>query len=629
MLLNKNLSMKKDIIKCALSALLMAGGFVSEIFFPYIPYLSMALFVISYLIVGIEVLIDAFSGIFRGNFMNETFLMTIATVGALVIGEYAEAVGVMLFYNIGEMFQEYSVNKSRKSISALMEICPEKANLIMEGEIKEIPAEEVKEGDILLVKPGERFPVDSVITSGETSIDRSALTGESLPRSVKAGDEILSGEINLNGTVHVKALKEAKESAAAKILEMTENASERKSKSEKFITRFSAVYTPLVVILAVLLAVIPPLLIEGQDFSTWIYRALSFLVVSCPCALVISVPLSFFAAIGRSSREGILVKGGTAIESLSKVSRVVFDKTGTLTKGKFEVSRIKPAAGISEAELLHKAALLECNSSHPIALSVMKAYGEAIENMENLNHKEIAGKGVMLEYENKVMLAGNLKLLKDYDVAGTENVSEAEAEGTVVYIAEDGKYLGLIEVSDTLKQDSTEAVNSLKKENILSYMLTGDSKISAQKMAEKLGISEVKSELLPGDKLSALESIMKDNKEAMKTAFVGDGINDAPSIALSDVGIAMGALGSDAAVEASDVVLVDDKPSKILTAIKLARKTMVIVKENIVFALGVKFLVLLLIALGLGNMWFAIFADVGVSVLAILNSMRMLIAKSK
>lgn len=614
--------MKKDIIKCSLSALFLIGGFISEVFFPFVPYLSLVLFLISYLIVGLEVLINAFSGLFRGNLLDETFLMTVATVGALIIGEFAEAVGVMLFYNIGEMFQEYSVNKSRKSIAALMEICPDKANLILDGEVKEVYTEEVKVNDILLVRPGERFPVDCVIVKGETSINKSALTGESLPYEAGEGDEILSGEINISGAVQVKALREAKESAAAKILELTENAAERKSKSERFITRFSAVYTPLVVMLALLLAVVPPLIIKGETFEVWVYRALSFLVVSCPCALVISVPLSFFASIGRASSEGILVKGGTSLESLSKVTRAVFDKTGTLTKGQFEVTAIKPIEGVSKEELLYKAALCECNSNHPIALSVMKAYGKKIDEAENINIKEIAGKGIEAIFENRVLLAGNVKLLKENNVAIPERI-ENSVSGAAVYIAECGRFLGVIEASDTLKEDSKEAVNALESENIRTYMLTGDSKINAEKIASSLNISSLKYELLPEDKLHSLEDIMKENKG--KTAFIGDGINDAPSIALSDVGIAMGALGSDAAVEAADIVLVDDKPSKIITAVKISRKTMIIVKENIVFALGVKFLVLLLIALGLGNMWFAIFADVGVSVLAILNSMRMLI----
>ena len=618
--------MKKDIIKCSLSALFLAGGFISEIFFPFVPYLSVILFLISYLIVGIEVLINAFSGLFRGNLLDETFLMTVATVGALIIGEFAEAVGVMLFYNIGEMFQEYSVNKSRKSIQALMEICPDKANLLTKGEVKEVYSEEVKVNDILLVRPGERFPVDCVIVKGETSINKSALTGESLPCEAGEGTEILSGEINLSGAVQVKALKEAKESAAAKILELTENAAERKSKSERFITRFSAVYTPLVVILALLLAVVPPLIISGETFETWIYRALSFLVVSCPCALVISVPLSFFAAIGRASSEGILVKGGTSLESLSKVTKAVFDKTGTLTKGQFEVTAIKPVEGVSKETLLYKAAICECNSNHPIALSIMKAYGKKLENAEDISINEVAGKGVVaLMGENRI-LAGNLKLLKDKGVIVPEEIIKS-VTGVAVYIAENEKFIGFIEASDTLKEDSKEAVKSLEKENIRTYMLTGDSKSNAEKIASSLNISYLKYELLPEDKLNSLEDIMKDNKG--NTAFIGDGINDAPSIALSDVGIAMGALGSDAAVEAADIVLVDDKPSKIINAIKISRKTMKIVKENIIFALGVKFLVLLLIALGLGNMWFAIFADVGVSVLAILNSMRMLVAKSK
>ena len=614
--------MKKDIIKCSLSALFLLAGFIGKLFFPFVPYLSETLFLVSYLIVGIEVLINAFSGLFRGNLLDETFLMTVATVGAIIIGEFAEAVGVMLFYNVGEMFQEYSVNKSRKSIQALMEICPDKANLFINGEVEEIYAEEVKINDILLVRPGERFPVDCVIIKGETSINKSALTGESLPYEAGEGDEILSGEINLSGAVQVKAIKEAKESAAAKILELTENAAERKSKSEKFITRFSAVYTPLVVILALLLAVVPPLLIQGETYETWIYRALSFLVVSCPCALVISVPLSFFASIGRASSEGILVKGGTSLESLSKVTKVVFDKTGTLTKGQFEVTGIHPVEGVSEKELLFKAALCECNSNHPIALSIMKAYGNKIDNSENLSINEAAGKGIVAEYGGNIILAGNLKLLKDRGVSVPSDINN-EITAAAVYIAENEKFIGFIEACDTLKEDAKDAVTALERENIRTFMLTGDSKLNAEKIASSLNISSVKYELLPEDKLTSLEDIMKGNKG--NTAFIGDGINDAPSIALSDVGVAMGALGSDAAVEAADIVLVDDKPSKIITAVKIAKKTMKIVKENIAFALGVKFLVLLLIAVGFGNMWFAIFADVGVSVLAILNSMRMLI----
>lgn len=580
-------------------------------------------FLIAYLIAGGDVIREAAENILHGQVFDENFLMAVATVGAFVVGEYPEGVAVMLFYQVGELFQSYAVNRSRKSISELMDIKPDFANVKKaDGGIKTVAPGEVNIGDIIVVKPGERIPLDGVVVKGNASVDTSALTGESLPREVENGDNIISGSVNLNGLIEVKVEKKFSESTVSRILELVENASSKKAPAEKFITRFARYYTPIVVLLAVALAVIPPIILGGNVWYDWIYRALTFLVISCPCALVISVPLSFFGGIGAASSKGVLVKGSNYLEELAKCDIVMFDKTGTLTKGNFKVTKINTQPDIDENQVLEAAAICETNSNHPIALSIMKAYGKSIGKAD-IKVNEIAGHGIEAEHNNKKYYAGNTKLMKQIGIT-----VDNDDIGTIVYVAVDNKYYGNIVISDEIKETSKKAIEQLKKCGVhKTVMLTGDRAVIAEDVAKKIGVSDVFAELLPGDKVDKVEEILKTKNENSRVAFVGDGINDAPVLARADVGIAMGALGSDAAIEAADVVLMDDNPQGIAKAIKIARKTIVIVKENIVFALGVKVLILILAAFGIANMWAAVFADVGVAVIAILNALRALSTK--
>jgi Cd2+/Zn2+-exporting ATPase len=550
--------------------------------------------------------------------------MSVASIGAFIIGEYSEGVAVMIFYQVGELFQNYAVEQSRKSISSLMDIRPDFASVKRGDELIRTDPEEVKIGDIIVIKPGEKVPLDSKVIEGNSTVDTSALTGESVPREISAGDEILSGCINLSGAVTAVVSKEFEESTVSKILDLVENAASKKSKSEQFITRFAAYYTPAVVIIAVLLAFIPPLLIKEAAFEDWLYRALSFLVVSCPCALVISIPLSFFGGIGGASKKGILVKGGNYLEALANTQTVVFDKTGTLTKGVFKVQEIH-AEGISDNELLELAAYAESYSNHPISLSLRRAYGKDIDNGKITDVEEISGHGVSASIGGKNVLAGNSKLMRLKNIPFDDTCSA----GTLVHLAVDSRYVGCILIADELKDDSKKAIKELKSNGIKkTVMLTGDNRASAKKAAEELVIDEFYSELLPLGKVEKLEEIIKNKPANSKVAFVGDGINDAPVLALADIGIAMGGLGSDAAIEAADIVIMTDEPSKIADAMKISRKTLSIAKQNTAFAIGVKILVLVLSAAGIATMWAAVFADVGVSVIAILNSLRSLNVKN-
>jgi len=580
-------------------------------------YVEIAVFLAAYLMIGWDVLFMAVRNIFHGEIFDENFLMTIAGIGAFCIGEYPEGAAVMLFYQVGELFQSYAVGKSRKSIADLMNIRPEYANLLRDGKWVKVNPEEVSVGDQILVSAGEKIPLDGRIVSGTASMDSSALTGESAPRSLEEGDEALSGCINLSGVLTIQVTKSFGESMVTKILNLVEYATEKKAKSEQFITKFARVYTPIVVAIAALLAVLPPLLISGETFTTWIYRALTFLVISCPCALVISVPLSFFAGIGAASRKGILVKGSNYLEALGKTEMVVFDKTGTLTEGHFAVSKICPVE-MKEAELLEWAALAENFSGHPISVSLKSAYEKEIDFKRIGQFEEISGHGIKAVVDGKTVLAGNEKLMKK---EGIENASVSEI-GTIVHIAVSGKYEGYIVISDTIKPDAREIVQYLKKSGIRIAMLTGDTKEVGQRVSDELKIDEVYTQLLPSDKLEKVEGFLAKKKKRGTLSFVGDGINDAPVLARADIGIAMGGLGSDAAIEAADIVLMDDRPSKIKDAIAIAKKTVKIANQNIVFALGIKILILLLGAVGIASMWAAVFADVGVSVLAILNAMR-------
>lgn len=581
--------------------------------------IELLLYLISYVLVGGEVILGALRNIRRGQVFDENFLMGIATIGAFAIGEYPEGVAVMLFYQIGEMFQDMAVNRSRKSISALMDIRPDFANLKVEDDIKKVEPEEVRIGDIIIVKPGEKVPLDGKIIEGNSMVDTAALTGESVPREVGAGDSILSGVINKNGLLTIKVDKEFGDSTVAKILDLVQNASSKKAPTENFITKFARYYTPAVVFAALALAVIPPLVIEGADFSQWIYRALAFLVVSCPCALVVSIPLGFFGGIGGASKNGILVKGGNYLEALNNVEMVVFDKTGTLTKGIFIVTEIKPENNISKEELIACAAYAENYSNHPIATSILRAYGEEIIQDKIKDYEEISGHGVKVILEGKEVLAGNYKLMDNENIA----YKEVETIGTVVHLAIEKKYAGYIIISDEVKEDSAKAIKALKaigvKKNV---MLTGDNKTVGIKIAKELDLDEVHSELLPDQKVEKLELLFKEKSAKGKIIFVGDGINDAPVLARADIGIAMGGVGSDAAIEAADVVIMTDEPSKIAIAIKIAKKTRSIVMQNIVFALGIKIIILGLVAFGAGTMWEAVFGDVGVALLAVLNAMR-------
>lgn len=579
--------------------------------------------IISYAFVGIEVLLSAVRNICKGKVFDENFLMSIATLGAIAIGQYPEGVAVMVFYEIGEMFQSYAVNRSRKSISELMDIKAEYANLVKGDTTEKVLPEEVKIDDIIMIKPGERVPLDGVIVSGDTSVDSSALTGESMPVNKKVGDEILAGCINNTNVIEVKVTHEFEESTVARILELVQNASSKKASTEKFITKFARYYTPIVVICALALAIIPSVFIQGANPNEWIYRALIFLVVSCPCALVISVPLGLFAGIGGASKKGILVKGGNYLESLKNIDTVVFDKTGTLTKGAFKVTQINNVE-ISKSELLKYAAICERYSNHPIAKSILEEYNASnnsdIEEIKIDNHEEVSGKGVITQIQDKKILAGNSKLMSSNGII----VPKDDYIGTVVYVAINNEYKGSIIISDEVKSDSKEAISELKALGVNKVvMLTGDSKKVANAVASELGIENVYSELLPGDKVEKVEALLKEERKG-KLAFVGDGINDAPVLARADVGVAMGGIGSDAAIEAADVVLMKDEPTALANAIKIGRKTNKILWQNIIFALGIKIIVLILATIGDANMWEAVFADVGVTLIAVINSMRAL-----
>lgn len=591
-------------------------------------YLRFVLFMIPYLVIGYDILKKAFKGILNKQVFDENFLMAVATVGAILLGDYSEGVAVMLFYQIGELFQSYAVGKSRRNISELMDIRPDYANIEKDGTLEQVDPDEVEIGTIIVVQPGEKVPIDGVIIGGISTLNTSALTGESLPRDAKAGDEVISGCINMTGLLKIRTTKEFGESTVSKILELVENSSSRKSKSENFISKFAKYYTPAVCYGALALAFIPPivLLIMGKPamWGDWIYRALTFLVISCPCALVISIPLSFFAGIGGASNQGILVKGSNYLETLAQTKYVVFDKTGTMTQGVFEVSGIHHNE-MPDEKLLEYAALAECSSSHPISKSLQKAYGKPIDRNRVTDIEEISGNGVIAKVDGISVAAGNTKLMNRLGIA----YQDCHHVGTVVHMAIDGKYAGHILISDIIKPHAKEAIAELKKAGISkTVMLTGDSKRVADQIAEELGIQEVYSELLPADKVSRVEELLNQKSEKDKLAFVGDGINDAPVLSRADIGIAMGALGSDAAIEAADIVLMDDDPLKISKAIKIARKCIRIVYENIYFAIGIKVLCLILGALGIANMWMAIFADVGVMIIAVLNAIRTLFVKN-
>ena len=609
--------MKEDIIKIAISGILFVIAFIIKV--PY-SWIKTAIFILSYLIVGLEILKKALKNILKGDAFDENFLMAVATIGAFIVGEYPEAVAVMLFYQIGEVFQDYSVDKSRESIASLINIKPDIANVLRDGKEEKIDPNTVNVGEIVLVKPGEKVPLDGKVIEGESFIDTSCLTGEGVPRRVNIGDEILSGCINTDGLLKIEVTEEYSNSTVNKILELVENASEKKSKSENFITKFAKYYTPIVVIIAIFLAIIPPLIIRNASFSDWIYRALSFLVVSCPCALVISIPLSFFGGIGGAARKGILIKGSNYLEQLAKTEIVVFDKTGTLTKGVFEVQNVN-SINIKEEELLEIAATAEYYSNHPIAKSVKKAFNKEIDEGKISNIKEIPGKGIFAKIEGKDVLIGNSTLFEEESI----QYEKCEGIGTILYIAIDKKFVGTILIADEIKEDSKKTIKDLKKNGIKqTVMLTGDRKEVSKDVSDKLEIDEVYSELLPDGKVKKVEDLLKNKNEQRKLVFVGDGINDSPVLAMADIGVAMGANGTDSAIEAADIVIMTDEPYKINTAIKIARKNMRIVKENIFFAIFVKVLILFLSAFGISNMWQAVFADVGVSIIATLNSLRML-----
>ena len=587
-------------------------------------WLQIALFIISYIIVGGDVVKRAVKNIFKGQVFDENFLMSIATIGAFFIGEYPEGVAVMLFYQVGELFQSYAVGKSRKSIASLMDIRPDYANVKKGDELVKVDPDEVQIGDIIVIKAGEKIPLDGKVIEGSSMIDTSALTGESVPREVEVGSDILSGCININGVITAEVTEEFGESTVSKILDLVENASSKKSNSEQFITKFARYYTPVVVIIAVFLAIIPPLVIDGATFSDWIYRALAFLVVSCPCALVISIPLSFFGGIGGASKKGVLVKGSNYLEALAETEIVVFDKTGTLTKGVFNVQEIHPE-GVSKEELLELTAHAESYSNHPISLSLKRAYSKEIDNGRISDVEEISGHGVIATVDGKKVMAGNIKLMKMMDIP----YFKGELIGTIVHVAVNNKYIGYIVIADEVKEDSAQAIKELKAANIKqTVMLTGDNKSIGSKVAKELGLDKVYAELLPADKVEKLEELFSQKSKKGKLAFVGDGINDAPVLARADIGIAMGGLGSDAAIEAADVVIMTDEPSKIATTMKISKKTLKIAHQNIVFAIGIKIIVLILSAFGITTMWAAIFADVGVTIIAVLNAFRALNVKN-
>lgn len=586
---------------------------------------QVVLYLIPYFVIGYDILRKAFKGILNKQVFDENFLMAIATVGAMLLGEFKEGVAVMLFYQIGELFQSCAVGKSRRNIAALMDIRPDYANIIVDGQIEQVDPDDVEIGTEIVVNPGEKVPIDGIITEGNTTLNTSALTGESVPRDAKVGEEVISGCINMTGAIKLKTTKEFGDSTVSKILDLVENSSMKKSRSENFITKFARYYTPAVCYGALALAILPPIvrLIMGMspDFPDWIIRALTFLVISCPCALVISIPLSFFGGIGCASSNGILVKGSNYLEELSKTKYIVFDKTGTLTKGVFEVNKIYPAKDFDEKTLLYFAAYAESGSSHPISQSLKKAYGEKIDLEKVNNIEEIVGHGVQADVDGKKVSAGNIKLMKKLGI----NPSDEHDEGTIVYVAVDGVYAGCITISDIIKPTTKMAIAELKKNGMKkTVMLTGDSKKVADKVATEIGIDMVRSELLPGDKVEQVEKLLAEKGDKEALAFVGDGINDAPVLSRADIGVAMGALGSDAAIEAADVVLMDDDPAKIALAMKISKRTLEIVRENIIFALAIKAICLVLGALGIANMWVAIFADVGVMVLAVLNATRAL-----
>lgn len=632
------------LVTAVLYAALVAADHMKMIPAVFEGWKLLFLYLIPYFVIGWDILYKAVRNIKNGQIFDENFLMAVATIGAFGVNEYSEAVAVMLFYQVGELFQSYAVNRSRQSITDLMDICPEYANIEEDGQLKQVDPDDVEVGDIIVIKPGEKIPLDGKVVFGESMVDTSALTGESVPRTVKEGDDLVSGCVNGNGLLRAEVTKEFDDSTVAKILELVENASSKKAHVENFITRFARYYTPAVVIGAVVLAVIPPLF-AGQSWAEWVRRACTFLVISCPCALVISVPMSFFSGIGAASKKGVLVKGSNYLEIMSKLHTVVFDKTGTLTKGEFKVARIYSVdeeadiAGNGENEsdesaengtdsrsekqrkVLELAALAESYSDHPISRSIRDAWGKKLDQSRVSDAQEISGHGVKVKIDGKMVLAGNGKLMDEEGISYTE----CDSIGTVVYVAEDGRFLGSIVIADGIKDGVKDAIQRLKRAGVSkTVMLTGDRRNVAEAVAKEIGLDEVHAQLLPGDKVDAVESLMKFLPESKKLAFVGDGINDAPVLSRADVGIAMGSMGSDAAIEAADVVLMDDDPGKIADIVRISRKTMGIVKQNIVFALGVKFVVLAMGAFGVANMWEAVFADVGVSVIAILNAMRAL-----
>lgn len=609
--------MKARIIKILVAFILFI--FAMSIKFENV-WINNGIFIVSYISVGVAILKKAIKNIFRGKVFDENFLMSVATLGAFAIGEYPEAVAVMLFYQVGELFQDYAVDKSRKSIASLMDIRPDYANIYTDGDIKKVDPKEVKIGDIIVIKPGEKIPLDGRIIEGNTTIDTKALTGESIPREVTKGDDILSGSINLNGVIKVEVKKEYGESTVSKILDLVENASSKKTKSENFITKFAQYYTPIVVIIAVVLAIVPPIIIQGANFEEWIYRALSFLVVSCPCALAISIPLSFFGGIGGASKMGVLIKGSNYLEALSNIEIAVFDKTGTLTKGVFEVQKISPIK-LTQEELLKIAAYSEHYSNHPISSSIKRAYNNEIDEKQIMNYQELSGFGVEASIEGKRVLVGNEKLMQKENIKFTI----CQEIGTILYIAVEGEYAGYILIADEIKTDSKKAIEELKKNNVKNIvLLTGDRKKVGESVAKQIGINTVFTELLPDGKVKKVEELLKNKSENGKLAFIGDGINDAPVLSLADIGIAMGGLGADSSIEAADIVIMTDEPSKVSKAIKLSKRTMRIVKENIIFAISIKILVLILAAIGVATMWGAVFADVGVSIIAIINALRAL-----
>lgn len=611
--------MKKRIQKIIIALILFILGLIINVDNIWI---NNTLFILSYILVGYDILKKAFRNITRGKVFDENFLMAVATIGAFFVGELEEAVAVMLFYQIGEVFQSYAVNKSRKSIASLMDIRPDYANLLIGKEIQKVNPEDVEIGSTILVKPGEKIPIDGIVIDGDSSLDTKALTGEVIPKDVLVGDEVLSGCINLNGLLKIKTVQKFENSTVSKILDLVENASSRKSKSENFISKFAKYYTPIVVIIALFLATAVPFFTD-KNYSSWIYRALSFLVVSCPCALVISIPLSFFSGIGSASKKGILIKGSNYLELLSKVSTVVFDKTGTLTKGVFKVQKIN-AIGISKDKLLSFATTAEAFSTHPIAKALKEEYKKDIDLSKVVKHEELAGFGIHAKIQENDVLVGNDKLLTKEKI----KFDKSDDIGTIIYVAVNKEFKGYIVISDEIKEDTYKAINLLKKSGIRkTVMLTGDKKEVGESVSSKLKLDSCYTELLPQDKVAKVEELMRQNDTSGKLAFVGDGINDAPVLALADIGIAMGGVGSDSAIEAADIVIMTDEISKISSAIKLSKKTMLIVKENIIFAIAVKILVLLLTALGVSSMWQAVFADVGVSIIAILNSLRVLLSK--